>query len=185
MVRSAPGMAAAAAIQKAAEEKSPGTLKSRAWSLRAAANADGFALLGSEVDDGRRVEMGEQALGVVARGSFFGDAGGAGGEEAGEEEARFQLRAGDGQRVLDAGQRAAFDLQRRGVLFALALDFGAHFAQGIDDAFHGPAGKGGVADQFAGEGLPGQHAGHEAHGGAGVAAVERLERRLKFAARCH
>jgi hypothetical protein len=31
-------------------------------------------------------------------------------------------------------------------------------------------------------GLPGQHAGHQAHGGAGVAAIERLERRLQLAA---
>ncbi len=114
--------------------------------LGAAAHMDGLAdglalVVGGEIDDRRSMEMGEEALGMIAGGRRLGHARGAVGEESGQQDARFQLGAGNGQLVSDAGQRAAGNFQRCGVLVAFARDLGAHLDQRIDDPFHGAAGK--------------------------------------------
>ena len=92
-------------------------MKSWACSFEPPRTRTGAALAaGKSVDDGRRVKMGQQPLGVIARRGGLRHAGGALRKEAGQEQARLQLRAGHRQRVLDSGQRTALDLQRGGVL---------------------------------------------------------------------
>ena len=53
-------------------------------------------------------------------------------------------------------------------------DISAHFGEGLADALHGSAGEGVVADQGEGAVLRREQAGDHAHGGSGVAAIERM-----------
>src|SRR5439155_21352190 len=87
------------------------------------------------------------------------------------EEAGLHLRARHRELVGDAAERAASDSERRGAGGA-RLHRGAHGAQRLGDAAHGPPPQRDVAVEDALERLTGEDAREEAHGGPGVAAVE-------------
>src|ERR1035438_6600348 len=53
------------------------------------------------------------------------------------------------------------------------MNLGAHPGQRLDDAPHGPARKGLVANQFRGERLAGDDARQHSHGRTGIATIER------------
>ena len=100
---------------------------------------------------------------------------GAGGLQAGEQNAGFDLRAGDGRGVVDGVERSAVDGERR-----VAVGEGearAHGFERLANALHGAARERGVADEGEAALLRREQAGDHAHGGAGVAAVERDDRR--------
>ncbi len=63
--------------------------------------------------------------------------------------------------------------------FVTGGNLGAHLAQGAGHPLHGTLGQGRIAGELHIEGLPGQQAGEQAHGGARVAHVERFCRRLE------
>lgn len=85
-------------------------------------------------------ELAEGDFGVVAGGGGFADGGDALGEEAGEEDATFDLGASDGHGVVDGAESAAGDLN--GGEFAVAgNEGGAHLGEGGHDALHGALGE--------------------------------------------
>ena len=86
--------------------------------------------------------------------------------------ALFTCALATGLSVMDRLQVAAFDDERRAAVLALGGDLRAHLGERLDDAAHRALGERGVADEPAAEGLPGEDAGEQAHGGAGVAAVD-------------
>ena len=70
----------------------------------------------------------------------------------------------------------ALDHKRRAGFFALRVKICPHKAQRIDDTLHWALRQGRIAGEAGGEILRGEDAGHEAHRGAGVAAVDIAER---------
>ena len=116
----------------------------------------------------RHPEGAEHPLGVVAREARLDYRGRPLGAESGEEDGRFDLRARNRALVGDTAQISASDREREGV----ALDVGAHEAQGIGDAAHGAARERGVADEPRLQTARGEEAGQKAGGRPRVAAVE-------------
>ncbi len=116
-------------------------------------------------------ELAERDFGVVAGTYRLDDHGFPFGEEAGEQDAGLDLRAGYGQFVLDGAERAAGDFERRKFVFA-GLNLRAHLGQGLHDALHGPAAERFIAEDAAAKGLGGEDAGEHADGGSGIAGVE-------------
>ena len=109
---------------------------------------------------------------MVAGADGFGEAGGAFGLQAGEEDCGLDLGAGDGGVEVDGVERAAVDGDG-GVAVAESRCFAPICVERFADALHGAAGEGVVADEGEGVGVRRDEAGEHAHGGAGVAAVER------------
>ncbi len=107
---------------------------------------------------------------MVAGADGFGEAGGAFGLQAGEEDCGFDLCAGDGGVEVDGVERAAVDGDG-GVAFD-EVDACAHLHERLADALHGAEGEGVVADEGEGVRVRGDEAAEHAHGRAGVAAVE-------------
>jgi hypothetical protein len=91
--------------------------------------------------------------------------------EASEEDAAFDLSAGDRERVVDGLERPAVDLDGRELAVA-GGDAGSHGGQRRHDAAHGAAGEAFVPGQAADEGLAGEQAGEHADGGTGVAGIQ-------------
>ena len=123
-------------------------------------------------------EGAEGVLGVVAGADGLGEAGGAVGLEAGEEDGGLDLRAGDGGVEVDGVERAADDGDR-GVtalrsVAAGEVDLCAHGGERLADALHRTEGEGVVADEGEVVRMGGDEASQHAHGGAGVSAVERV-----------
>jgi hypothetical protein len=112
----------------------------------------------------------ERVLGVVAGEDGFGEAGGAFGLQAGEEDGGFDLRGGDGRGEVDGAERAAVDGNGR-VAFD-EVEAAAHLGEGFADALHGAQGERVVADEGEGVRMRCDEASEHTHGGAGVAAVE-------------
>ena len=102
------------------------------------------------------------------------------GQQAGEQHTRFHLRTGDRHLVLDGAQRAAraSDAQRRQTS-RLRIYAGSHLLQRRDDALHRAPGERLVASHLAGELLAGKNTRQHAHGGTGVATIQRLGRNLE------
>ena len=102
------------------------------------------------------------------------------GQQAGEQQTRFHLRTGDRHLVLDGEQRAAraSDAQRRQTS-RLRIYAGSHLLQRRDDALHGALGERLVASHLAAELLAGKNTRQHAHGGTGVATIQRLGRNLE------
>ena len=90
MVTSEPGSAAAATIQNAADEKSPGTEQRLPGTALAASNRHR-----QPVDVDLEAERGEGPFRVIARLRRFGHRRGAVGVQTGEEDRALHLRAGD------------------------------------------------------------------------------------------
>jgi hypothetical protein len=113
---------------------------------------------------------------VVAGADRLADDGGAFGEQSAEEDARFDLRAGYRQRVIDRVQRSPVDDERRKLaVFAFdtaRLDAGAHLFERFDDAAHRSSREGFVAEDAAGEGLRGQQSRHHANRRPRIAGVQ-------------
>ena len=107
-------------------------------------------------------EGAEGVLGVVAGADGFGEAGGAVGLQAGEEDCGFDLCAGDGSVEVDGVKGAAVDGD--GGVAVDEVDAGAHLAEGFADALHGAEGEGVVADEGEGVRVRGDEAGEHAHG---------------------
>ena len=101
------------------------------------------------------------------------------GAEAGEHDRRLHLRAGDWKRVLDPGERAAFDDERQAAVGR--GDRRSHLGQRVDDPPHRAAGERLVAGELEAAVLEGEDPGDEAHERAGVAAVERCVGRAEAA----
>ena len=99
------GKSSAAQRKNAAEEMSPGTAASMAWSFWPPAML--MAVAACAVEGG--TEGAEGVLGVVAGADGLAEAGGAVGLQAGEEDGGLDLRAGDGRVEVDGGERAAVD----------------------------------------------------------------------------
>jgi len=118
-------------------------------------------------------------LGVVAGTDGFGEAGGAVGLEAGEEDGGFDLGAGDGGIEVDGMERGAVNSDRGVALDE--VDPCAHQAERLADALHGAVGEGVVADEGEGVRMWGDEAGEHAHGGSRVAAIEGCRGLLEFA----
>jgi hypothetical protein len=127
-------------------------------------------------------KVSEQTLGVVPSGDRLHDGGLARREQTSQQDGAFHLGAGDGELVINRLQRTAFDGERRADFFALAGDLRTHQAQGIGHALHRTAGERGIAKQLGFEVLPGEDAGEQADGGAGVAAIDGLGRRFELQA---
>ena len=162
-----PGKSAAAQRKNAAEEMSPGTAASMAWSALRAGDRDGVERAGEGGAEGAQGQ-----LAVVAGAHGFAHGGGSGGLQAGQQDAGLDLGAGHGRGVVDGLERAAFDGERR--VAVGEREARAHGFQRLADALHGAAGERGVADEGEAALLRRQQAGDHAHGGAGVAAVERM-----------
>src|ERR1700716_2390288 len=107
------------------------------------------------MEDG--TEGAEGVLGVVAGADGFGEAGGAVGLEAGEEDGGFDLRAGGGGVEVDGGEWAAVDSD--GGVAVDEIDACAHLRERFADALHGAKGEGVVADEDEGVRVRGVEAG--------------------------
>src|SRR5271154_3310667 len=116
-------------------------------------------------------EGAEGVLGVVASADGFAEAGGAFGLKAGEEDCGFDLRGGDGSVEVDGVKWASVDGD--GSVAVNEVDLRSHLAEGSADALHRAEGEGVVADKSEDVRMRGDEASEHAHGGAGVAAVER------------
>ena len=122
---------------------------------------------------GRDEEVLEHPLRVIAALDRLGDARFAGGKHAREQHRALHLRAGHRAEVIGCGLSGrAFDDERRPVILALGGDLRAHLGERLDHALHRALRERGVADQPAAERLPGQRSREQAHGGAGVAAID-------------
>ena len=87
----------------------------------------------------RGAESAEGQLTVIAGAQFFEDGCGAGGLQGGEEDAAFDLRAGNWSGVVDGAKRTTVDRER-------CVSFGerearAHGFKGLANAIHGAARK--------------------------------------------
>ena len=118
---SLPATIAAATMKNAAEEKSPGIAIRPGSSRSAGSTVTRFAGSSPWTVTGvpafstrhRRPCRAQHALGVVAGRPLLDHRRLAVGEQAGEQQARLHLGAGDGQAVLDAVQRRGADGERR------------------------------------------------------------------------
>ncbi len=90
-------------------------------------------------------EGAEGEFAVVAGADAFADGRGAGGLQSGEEDAGFDLGAGNGRGVVDRCKLRAVDVD--GCVAFGEGESGAHGFEGKLDALHGAARKGGVADE--------------------------------------
>ena len=99
--------------------------------------------------------------------------------EAGEQDARLHLCAGDGRGVVDPGEPRRPHHQRRAVACPLRLDPRPHGAQGFEDPAHRARTKRGVAGEATRHLLARHHPGQQADAGARVAHVEVVARRRK------
>ena len=124
----------------------------------------------------------EHLFGVGARGDGLADDGVARGRQARQQNGRLHLGAGHLGRPVDAVQCASLDVQRRQAALAPALHLGPHEAERFGHPVHGPGRERLVTDEFAGPGQAGDEAGQEPHGGARIAAVERVVRGMEQAA---
>ena len=93
------------------------------------------------------------------------------GVQAGQQNGALHLGAGDGRLVRLAAQRRPADTQRRPA--GGGGDPCAHALQGVDDAPHRPAAQRGVTGDCACERMACQDTRQQAHGGSGVAGVQR------------
>ncbi len=175
MVMRLSGTMAAAAARKAAEEVSPGTVEVE----RVERLVGALAVNRVAVDGDRRAHGCQHALGVVTRRAGLADDRQALGIEAGQDDTALHLGAGDGHFVLHAAQRHAMHGEWGIVLVLATNNVGAHGAQRAYDAAHGPPADLVGAGEEAGEALPGQEAGQQADGRAGIAAVEYVIRLLQ------
>ena len=140
---------------------SPGTVASMAWRV-----------CGPEMEmeltvRSRVAPKARRASSLWSRGADgFADGGGAGGLEAGKEDAGFDLGAGDRGGVVDGLELAAAN-GKWGVAIGKG-EVSAHEFQGRLNALHGAAGEGWVADQGEFRGVVRQlgreQAGDHAHG---------------------
>jgi len=106
------------------------------------------------------------------------------GEEAGEQDGRFDLRARDRHGVINPMQVPAPDRQRRQLAILAAEHGRAHQPQRLGHAAHRPAAQRLAAGQHAGERLARQDARDEPDRRAGAGAVQHISR-LAQAARAH
>ena len=122
----------------------------------------------------------EGLLGVVAGADGLGEAGGAVGLEAGEEDGGFNLRAGNWGVEVDGVEDAAVDddggVSAAGSVAAGEMDLCAHGGERLADTLHRAEGEGVVADEGELVRMGRDEAGEHAHGGAGVAAIEGVLR---------
>jgi len=138
----------------------------------------GFEALGAVKNEGSIFgakagpKGGEKSFGMVARQGGLGESGFSAGLEGGEENAGFDLSAGNLAGEVDRSELGATDGERGSVATSFAEDFGAELAEGLGDSAHGAAGEGGIAEEAGGEGKPGDDSREEAHGGAAVAAID-------------
>ena len=93
----------------------------------------------------RGAEGAEGQLAVVAGADGFADGGGAGGLQAGEEDAGLDLGAGNGRGVVDGAERTAVDGERS--VAVGEREARAHRFKRFADALHGAAGERVVADE--------------------------------------
>ena len=170
-------MTSAATIGKAADEGSAGT-DDRARRQRrppGQRDAPAFAL---DADHDLGAEMGEHLLGMVARGLALDDRRRPTRVEAGEQDRRFDLRRGDRRAIEDRrGIGRPFQHDRTAVAFALREHLRAHQLKGIEDAAHRPLAQRRVAVEGRGDSMAADHPHHQPRTGAGVAEIERFDRR--------
>ncbi len=94
------------------------------------------------------------------------------GLQAGQQDAGFDLGAGDGRGVVDGVEGLAFDGDGR--VAVGESEARTHFPEWFADALHGAARERRVADEGEAALLRREQAGDHAHRGAGVSAVERM-----------
>ena len=133
------------------------------------ADADGAAL--SRYGGAHRRK---HLLGVVTGGDRFGDARAPLDRQPSQQKRRLHLRARDGHLVLDGSQVPAPDGDGGQGVAAPGGDAGAHAAQRLNDATHGPPSQGVVPRQHAEERLGRQQPRQEPHRRAAVPAIERV-----------
>ena len=114
---------------------------------------------------------------MIARLRRLGDRGLAIRLQAGEQQRRLHLRAGDVEDVRRAVQRSSVDDERRAAVAARAADRRSHARERIGDTPHRPASERGIAVEPTRERTAREDTAEEAHGGARVAAIDRLRRR--------
>src|SRR6266540_2094765 len=102
----------------------------------------------------------------------LGDARLAACKHACEEHGTLHLRTGYGREVLDWGEVATGDNERRAAVRALCGDRSTHLHQRFDDTPHRAFREGGITDEPAAERLARKNAGQEAHRRSRVAAVD-------------
>ena len=118
-------------------------------------------------------ERRQHPLGVIARRVRLADGGRAVCIETRQQQRGLDLRAGDGERIVDPPQRLpAMHVQGWTTAIA-ALDARTHALQWFDYSRHRPRRQRRIAGQHAVECLAGEHTRQEPHTGAGVAAVDR------------
>ena len=121
-------------------------------------------------------KMRQHPFRVIARRAGLVHDGLAHGEEAGEQDGRLDLRAGDRHGVIDPVQAPAPDRQRRQLAVLTAQHRRAHQAQRLGHAAHRPAAQRLAAGQHAGERLARQDARDEPDRRAGAGAVQHISR---------
>ncbi len=104
----------------------------------------------------------QRQLAMIARMNRLVHLGHAFGLQAGKQQTRLHLGAGDWRLIIQAAQRTAVDGHRS--MTVRELDPRAHRREWRANALHGPAGEGSVPDQSAGERLGREQAGQHAHG---------------------
>lgn len=117
------------------------------------------------------VKVLEHPLGVVSGRAGLDHGGLAFRLKSSEENAGFELGAGDWGLVGDGGEGGSMHGERRAEIGPFALDFGTHLSQGLDDPLHGTRRERGVAVEMGAERLPSDQSGQKSHGGPGVAAI--------------
>ena len=170
---SEPGTRVAATMNGAAEEKSPGTSTSPSESRSAGRTVtlvDRTATSAPAACSMRSVwsRVGAGSTTVVSPS----------GEQPGEQDRRLDLRARDGQRVVDRVERAPGDRHRQ--VAVRRLEARAHAAERLGDPTHRPPRERLVARQLeALTVLSGEDAGDQADERPGVRAVDRPPRRAQ------
>ena len=163
------GTPAAAANQKAADEKSPG------MSVSTGTRACPPRILVHSADDlHRRPELHQGALGVVPRLDCFAHRSLPLGREAGQQDGALDLRAGNLGRVGNAAQAPA----RHGHRQPSGRQFNArtHPFQWAGHAAHGSPAQRRIAREGGRERVSGEDSGEQARGGPGIARVEGARR---------
>ena len=118
----------------------------------------------------RCAECAEGVLGVIAGADGLGEAGGAFGLQAGEEDCGFDLRAWDWGVEVDGVQRAAVDGD--GSVAFDEIDACSHLHERFADALHGAEGEGVVTDEGKGVRVRRDETTQHTHRRAGVATVK-------------
>jgi len=109
---------------------------------------------------------------VITGAEGFANDGGAGGLKSGEQDAAFDLRAGNGHRVVDRSELGSAN--RNGSVAFRKGHFRTHFCERFAHALHGAARERFVSDEGEAALLGCEETGDHTHSRSGVAAVERM-----------